>query len=61
MIEGIQDFEKIKILKEQYKKEGKEKEAKALEAVLMSFEIEKLSKKSAEEMVEKAKYILNTL
>ena len=61
LIEGIQDFEKIKILKEQYKKEGKEKEAKALEAVLMSFEIEKLSKKSAEEMVEKAKYILNTL
>lgn len=57
LIEGIQDFEKIKILKEEFKKEGKEKEAKALDAVLMQFEIEKLSKQSAEEMVSKAKYI----
>ena len=57
LIEGIQYFEKIKILKEEFKKEGKEKEAKALDAVLMQFEIEKLSKQSAEEMVSKAKYI----
>ena len=61
LIEGIQDFEKIKILKEEFKKEGKEKESKALDAVLLQFEIEKLSKQSAEEMVAKAKYILNTL
>ena len=61
LIEGIQDFEKIKILKEEFKKEGKVKEAKALDAVLLQFEIEKLSKQSAEEMVAKAKYILNTL
>lgn len=61
LIEGIQDFEKIKILKEEFKKESKEKESKALNAVLMQFEIEKLSKQSAEEMVAKAKHILNTL
>ena len=61
LIEGIQYFEKIKILKEEFKKESKEKESKALNAVLMQFEIEKLSKQSAEEMVAKAKHILNTL
>lgn len=61
LIEGIQDFEKIKILKEEFKKEGKEKEAKALDAVLLQFEIAELSKQSADEMVAKAKYILNTL
>ena len=60
LIEGIQDFEKIKILKELYKNEGKEKEFKALEAMLSEFEIKKLEQQTAEEMVAKAKILLNT-
>ena len=61
LIEGIQDFEKIKILKKQYKNEGKEKELKALEAMLSEFEIKKLEQQTADEMIAKAKLILNTL
>lgn len=61
LIEGIQDFEKIKILKEEYKKQGRERQLKELEAQLLQFEIRKLSEQTAEEMVEKAKFILNTL
>ena len=61
LIEGIQDFEKIKILKEEYKNEGKDKELKALEAMLSEFEIKKLEQQTAEEMIAKAKLLLNTL
>ena len=60
LIEGIQDFEKIKILKKQYKNEGKEKELKTLDAMLSEFEIKKLEQQTAEEMVAKAKILLNT-
>ncbi len=59
MIEGIQDFEKINILKKQYKKYGEDKNRKELDAVLAKFEIEKLAQQSAEEMVNEAKNILN--
>ncbi|WP_413999048.1 glycoside hydrolase domain-containing protein [Flavobacterium sp. W1B] len=61
LIEGIQDFEKIRILKEQYKKNGEEEKLKKLEIALMKFEIEKLSQQTAEEMVKEAKLILNVL
>lgn len=59
LIEGIQDYEKIRILREVYKKEGSVKKLKELEAVLAAFEIEKLAILSAEEMVLKAKELLN--
>lgn len=59
LIEGIQDFEKINLLMNQYKKDGEENKLKELETVLAKFEIEKLSKQSAEEMVIAAKGILN--
>ena len=59
LIEGIQDFEKINLLKLQYKKRGEESKLKELEAVLAKFEIEKLSNQSAEQMVTEAKSILN--
>ena len=59
LIEGIQDFEKVRILKETYKKQGNEKKLKELEAALFNFEIEKLANQSAEEMIVKAKELLN--
>ncbi|MGZ8557629.1 MAG: glycoside hydrolase domain-containing protein [Chitinophagaceae bacterium] len=59
LIEGIQDFEKIRILREQYKNAGKEKELQELENVLQSFQIENLKNTPAAEMIEKAKALLN--
>ncbi len=59
LIEGIQDFEKIGILKSKLKKAGNEKELKELETILASFEIEKLKNISAAEMIDKAKEITN--
>lgn len=59
LIEGIQDFEKINVLKEQYKKAGQQNKLSELEAVLAKFDIEKLSTQSAEEMVMDAKNVLN--
>lgn len=59
LIEGIQDFEKIRILKKNLQKAGKEKELKELETIIASFEIDKLTNISASEMIEEAKYILN--
>ncbi len=61
LIEGIQDFEKIRILKTHYKNNQDETKLKALEAALIGFEIEKLSQVTAEEMISKAKAVLNTL
>lgn len=59
LIEGIQDFEKINILKQQYKKSGEDKKLSELENVLAKFKIGKLSQQTAEEMVKEAKDILN--
>lgn len=59
LIEGIQDFEKVRLLKEEYKKKGETKKLKELEAVLASFEINRLATQTAEEMVLKAKEVLN--
>lgn len=59
LIEGIQDFEKISILREEYRRKGEEKKLKQLEDALSNFEIEKLSKQSAEDMVLEAKNLLN--
>ncbi|MEO5649683.1 MAG: DUF4091 domain-containing protein, partial [Ginsengibacter sp.] len=59
LIEGIQDAEKINILKVQYKKNGEEKKLRGLETVLAKFEIEKLSQQTAEEMLMESKDVLN--
>ena len=59
LIEGIQDFEKIRLQKEEYKNKGEAKKLKELEAVLALFEIEKLAMQTAEEMVSGAKEVLN--
>jgi hypothetical protein len=59
LVEGIQDFEKIYILKNEYKRNGDEKHLKQLQDTLSKFEIERLSQQSAEEMVLPAKALLN--
>jgi hypothetical protein len=59
LIEGIQGFEKIRILKEEFKRLGDKKRLQELEEVLSRFKIEKLAVQSAEEMVMEAKRILN--
>ncbi|MHA4843981.1 DUF4091 domain-containing protein [Flavitalea antarctica] len=51
LIEGIQDFEKIQILKSDYKRNNQTNKLNELEAALKNFEIKKLSSSSAEKMV----------
>jgi hypothetical protein len=59
LIEGIQDFEKIRILQEQLRKEGNLNGLKELSDVLATFQVEKLKDTPAAEMLLKAKTILN--
>lgn len=59
MIEGIQDFEKIRILRDQYIKTGRVDELKQLEQLLKTFEINSLKTTPADQMIESAKNILN--
>ena len=59
LVEGIQDYEKIYILREKFKNEPSRLEA--LEKVLSGFQLEKLNKHPASDMVEKAREILNHL
>jgi hypothetical protein len=55
LIEGIQDFEKIRILREQFIKEGKENSIKDLDDILSVFKIEKIKSIPAADMLIKAK------
>jgi hypothetical protein len=59
LIEGIQDFEKIRILREQFMNNGNEEGLRALDNALSLIQIEELDKTPAAEMVEMAKAILN--
>ena len=59
LIEGVQDFEKINILKEEYKNNNQKAKLKELETALKTFKIKNLSKKTASQMVEKYKPLLN--
>lgn len=58
LIEGIQDYEKISILKKEYIKTGNQIKLKELNDLLVQFEINALKKTTAEEMLLKAKKIL---
>ena len=60
MIEGIQDYEKIQILKEQFIKNGENKKLEQLEAVLSEFNIKALERQSAAAMLKKAKKMLDS-
>lgn len=57
--EGIQDFEKIRLLREEYKVRNETEKLKRLEEELAGFKISTLSSVSAQEMVEKARILLN--
>jgi hypothetical protein len=59
LIEGIQDFEKIRILREQFVKEGKVGSIKELDEILSEFTLEKLKSIPAADMLVKAKGLLN--
>lgn len=59
LIEGVQDFEKINILREEYKTNNQKAKLKELEAALKTFKIKDLAKKTASQMVEKYKPLLN--
>lgn len=59
LIEGIQDFEKIRILKEQFATKGERANIRILDDLLASFEIGKLDSISSEKMLTEAKAILN--
>jgi hypothetical protein len=59
LIEGIQDFEKVRILREQFIREGKTKNIQKLDKMLSAFELDKLKTIPAADMVTKARNILN--
>ncbi len=59
LIEGIQDFEKIKLMQKMFTAKGDTQSLKKLDEVLQQFSIEKLKTIPAEAMVQRAKMILN--
>lgn len=60
MIEGIQDFEKIRILREEFKQTNNIPNQKTLEKAVAVFTMETLDKISALTMMENAKKIMNS-
>jgi hypothetical protein len=59
LIEGIQDFEKIRILREEFTSKGNSEKLAALNRLLSGFTISALDKKSAEAMLAEAGPVLN--
>ena len=59
MIEGAQDFEKIKLLRKEYTDKNQSEKLQQLENALKQFEISNLPKTTAAETLSKTKEILN--
>jgi len=59
LLEGIQDFEKIRILREGFVQKNDKVSIEKLDALLKTFEIQKLKTIPAKDMVNSAKRILN--
>jgi len=59
LIEGIQDFEKIRIIRDECIRKGEPEKLMKLNTILTSFEPELLDLKSADEMVTEAKKVLS--
>lgn len=59
MIEGIQDYEKIQILKDEFNRKNQADKLQELNDALKPFELNALKQHDAEEMLQKAKTILN--
>ncbi len=61
LIEGIQDYEKIRILRKELAAKGNTSSLQALEAALAEFDIKRLATEPAADRIRKAKAVLNTL
>lgn len=61
LVEGIQDYEKIRILRQELASKGKTKELQALENAVAEFDIKRLATEKAEDRVRQAKEVLNAL
>lgn len=61
LIEGIQDYEKIRILKKEYEKKKNKAGLKRIEKMLADFQIDRLPEQPAAEMIHKARLMLNKL
>lgn len=61
IIEGIQDFEKIRLLRNEYQSKKQTTQLSKLEAALKTFEIKDLAAETAEQTVAKAKGLLNEI
>ncbi|WP_128548261.1 DUF4091 domain-containing protein [Larkinella soli] len=61
LIEGIQDYEKIRILRDEFGKKGQADKAAQLDKALNAFEVEKLSGTPAAAQLMPAKALLNSL
>lgn len=61
LIEGIQDFEKVKIMRKYLLEQGKGDELKKLNDVINLFEFKSVNKENAAVSVNKAKEVLNSL
>lgn len=59
IIEGIQDFEKIRLLRMEYQSKQQTAKLDKLDSTLKAFDIKQLATTSAEETVAKAKHLLN--
>jgi hypothetical protein len=57
--EGIQDYEKVRLLREEFTKENNTAKLQQLEALLSSFQLDALKTQSAADMVQKAQTGLN--
>jgi len=60
LIEGIQDYEKIRILQEDFKAKGQPDKAQQLEKALSAFDISTLSRIPAADIVNRAKAVLTS-
>ncbi|WP_240348026.1 DUF4091 domain-containing protein [Longitalea arenae] len=59
LVEGIQDFEKIEMLRKEYSRNKQTGKLQELEAALKNFDIKKLSATNAAEMVAQVKKVIN--
>ncbi len=61
LIEGIQDYEKIRILRNEFARNGQTAQAQQLEKALSQFDVSVLSSTPAAEVLKSAKVLLNAL
>lgn len=61
LVEGIQAYEKIRILKTEFRKEGNHQRLEKLKSALTLFELDRLQDASADDIIRSAQNILNSL